>query len=163
MTERKNNKRLGISVKDIENENLKEKLKKTLLLIKEISDKKANDFQKSVKKFKNDENYEYKQILIERHFLFRAIQEINEELTKNKEGFLIDLGDMVRDLFDDQTLFYWEGKGYFDFDTNTLNINSANEDLYYLDLVIKEHTKDKELVSHLKKLETNLPVLYISA
>ena len=50
MTERKNNKRLGISVKDIENENLKEKFKKTLLLIKEISDKKANDFQKSVKK-----------------------------------------------------------------------------------------------------------------
>ena len=148
MTERKNNKRLGISVKDIENENLKEKFKETLLLIKEISDKKANDFQKSVKKFKNDENYEYKQILIERHFLFRAIQEINEELTKNKEGFLIDLGDMVRDLFDDQTLFYWEGKGYFDFDTNTLNINSANEDLYYLHLVIKEHTNDKELVSH---------------
>ena len=163
MTERKNNKRLGISVKDIENENLKEKFKKTLLLIKEISDKKANDFQKSVKNFKNNENYEFKHILIERHFLFRAIQEINEELTKNKEGFLIDLGDMVRDLFDDQTLFYWEGKGYFDFDTNTLNINSTNEDLYYLDLVIKEHTKDKELVSHLKKLETNLPVLYVSA
>ena len=154
---------MRISVKDIANENLKEKFKKILPLIKEISDKKANDFQKSVKKFKNDENYEYKQILIERHFLFRAIQEINEELTKNKEGFLIDLGDMVRDLFDDQTLFYWEGKGYFDFDTNTLNINSANEDLYYLDLVIKEHTKDKELVSHLKKLETNLPVLYVSA
>ena len=163
MTERKNNKRLGISVKDIENENLKEKFKKTLLLIKEISDKKANDFQKSVKKFKNDENYEFKQILIERHFLFRAIQEINEELTKNKEGFLIDLGNVVRDFFDDQTLFYWEEKEYFDFDTNTLNINSANEDLYYLDLVIKEHTKDKELVSHLKKLETNLPVLYVSA
>ena len=154
---------MRISVKDIANENLKEKFKKILPLIKEISDKKANDFQKSVKKFKNDENYEYKQILIERHFLFRAIQEINEELTKNKEGFLIDLGDMVRDLFDDQTLFYWEGKGYFDFDTNTLNINSANEDLYYLDLVIKEHTKDKELISHLKKLETNLPVLYVSA
>ena len=163
MTERRNNKYLGISVKDIENENLKEKFKKILPLIKEISDKKANDFQKSVKKFKNDENYEYKQILIERHFLFRAIQEINEELTKNKEGFLIDLGDMVRDFFDDQTLFYWEEKEYFDFDTNTLNINSANEDLYYLDLVIKEHTKDKELVSHLKKLETNLPVLYVSA
>ena len=110
MTERRNNKYLGISVKDIENENLKEKFKKILPLIKEISDKKANDFQKSVKKFKNDENYEYKQILIERHFLFRAIQEINEELTKNKEGFLIDLGDMVRDFFDDQTLFYWEEK-----------------------------------------------------
>ena len=63
-----------------------------------------------LKKFKNDENYEFKHILIERHFLFRAIQEINEELTENKERFLIDLGDMVRDFFDEQTLFYWEEK-----------------------------------------------------
>ena len=63
-----------------------------------------------LKKFKNDENYEFKHILIERHFLFRAIQEINEELTENKEGFLIDLGDMVRDFFDEQTLFCWEEK-----------------------------------------------------
>ena len=163
MIERKNNKRFRIFVKDIENENLKEKFKNILPLIKEISDKKVNDFQKSVKKFKNDENYEFKHILIERHFLFKTIQEINEKLTKNKEVFLIDLGDMVRNFFDDQTLFYWEEKGYFDFDTNTLNINSENEDLYYLDLVIKEHTKDKELISHLKKLETNLPVLYVSA
>ena len=163
MIERKNNKRFRIFVKDIENENLKEKFENILPLIKEISDKKVNDFQKSVKKFKNDENYEFKHILIERHFLFKTIQEINEKLTKNKEVFLIDLGDMVRNFFDDQTLFYWEEKGYFDFDTNTLNINSANEDLYYLDLVIKEHPKDKELISHLKKLETNLPVLYVSA
>ena len=163
MVERKNNKSLHISVKDIENEKLKEKSKYIPSLIKEISDKKANDFQKLVKKFKNDENYEFKHILIERDFLFRAIQEINEDLTRNKEGFLIDLGDMVRYFFDEQTLFYWEEKGYFDFDTNTLNINSANEDLYYLDLVIKEHTKDKELISHLKKLETNIPVLYVSA
>ena len=75
--------------------------------------------------------------------MFEAIQEINEELTKNKDGFLIDLGDMVRNFFDEQTLFHWEEKGYFDFDTITLNINSANEDLCYLDLVIQEHTKDK--------------------
>ena len=95
--------------------------------------------------------------------MFRAIQEINEDLRKNKEEFLIDLGDMVRDFFDKQTLFYWEEKGFFDFDTNTLNINSANEDLYYLELVIKKHTKDRELISHLKKLEINLPMFYVSA
>ena len=89
MTARKN-KRLHNPVKNIENE----KRLKILPLIKEISDKKANDFQKSVKKFKNDENYEFKHILIERHFMFIAIQEINEELRKDKEGFLIDLGDM---------------------------------------------------------------------
>ena len=59
---------------------------------------------------------------------------------------------MVRDFFDDQTIFYWERKGYYDFDTNTLNINSARKDLYYLDLVIEENTKDIELVSHLAKI-----------
>ena len=63
---------------------------------------------------------------------------------------------------DEQTLFHWEEKGYFGFDTINLNINSVNEDLYYLDLVIQEHAKDKELISHLKKLETNLLVLSIS-
>ena len=97
---------MRISVKNIENEKLKEKFEKILPLIREISDKKANDFQKSVKKFQNDENYEFKNILVERHFLLRAIQEINEELTKNKEAFLIDLGDLVKDFFDDQTIFY---------------------------------------------------------
>ena len=38
MIERKNNKRLHISVKDIENEKLKEKFKNISSLIKEISD-----------------------------------------------------------------------------------------------------------------------------
>ena len=40
MIERKNNKRLHISVKDIENEKLEEKLKNISSLIKESSDKK---------------------------------------------------------------------------------------------------------------------------
>ena len=43
-----------ISVKNIENEKLKEKFEKILPLIREISDKKAN----------NDENYEFKNIII---------------------------------------------------------------------------------------------------
>ena len=51
--------------------------------------KESKDFEKAVKKFKKDENYDFKNILIERHFLFKAVQEVNEELTKNKEGFLI--------------------------------------------------------------------------
>ena len=45
---------MRISVKNIENEKLKEKFEKILPLIREISDKKA----------KNDENYEFKNIII---------------------------------------------------------------------------------------------------
>ena len=56
-------------------------------MINEIKDKKIKDFEESVKTFKNDENYEFKNLLLERYFFFKAVQEINEELTKNKEGF----------------------------------------------------------------------------
>ena len=68
MTETKNNKCLCIPVNYIEDKNLKEKFKKILPLIEEITNRRSNDFKKSVKKFKNDENYEFRHALIERHF-----------------------------------------------------------------------------------------------
>ena len=132
-------------------------------MINEIKDKKIKDFEESVKTFKNDENYEFKNLLLERYFFFKAVQEINEELTRNKEGFSVDFTNELRTFFDEQTLFYWEEKGYFNYDNSRLYVNLAKEDLYYLDLVIKEHTKDKEFISNFKKLETNLSVLYIGA
>ena len=132
-------------------------------MFNEIKDKKIKDFEESVKTFKNDENYEFKNLLLERYFFFKAVQEINEELTRNKEGFLVDFTNELRTFFDEQTLFYWEEKGYFNYDNSRLYVNLAKEDLYYLDLVIKEHTKDKEFISNFKKLETNLSVLYIGA
>ena len=132
-------------------------------MINEIKDKKIKDFEESVKTFKNDENYEFKNLLLERYFFFKAVQEINEELTRNKEGFLVDFTNELRTFFDEQTLFYWEEKGYFNYDNSRLYVNLAKEDLYYLDLVIKEHTKDKEFISNFKKLETNFSVLYIGA
>ena len=132
-------------------------------MINEIKDKKIKDFEESVKTFKNDENYEFKNLLLERYFFFKAVQEINEELTRNKEGFLVDFTNELRTFFDEQTLFYWEEKGYFNYDNSRLYVNLAKEDLYYRDLVIKEHTKDKEFISNFKKLETNLSVLYIGA
>ena len=38
----------------------------------------------------------------------------------------------------------------------------ASRDLQYLDLVIKEHTNDKEVIPNLKKLETAIPVLFVN-
>ena len=52
MTEIKNNKGLHILIKNIENEKLKQIFKKILPLIKEILDKKANDFQKNLRMMK---------------------------------------------------------------------------------------------------------------
>ena len=38
--------------------------------------------------------------------MFKAAHEINEELTKNKEGFLVGFVDEAYNLFDNQTLLY---------------------------------------------------------
>ena len=52
MTEIKNNRGLHILIKNIENEKLKQIFKKILPLVKEILDKKANDFQKNLRMMK---------------------------------------------------------------------------------------------------------------
>ena len=55
-----------------------------------------------------------------------------------------------------------ELKGYYNVDENMLDVKLASRDLQYLELVIKKHTDDKELIPNLKKLETTLPVLYVN-
>ena len=124
--------------------------------------KKSKDFEKAIKKFKNDKNWEFKNLMIERHFLFKALKEINEELTKNKEGFLIDFTSKLHKFFNDQTLFYWRMKRFITED-EILGINLVDKDFYYLDLVIKQNTNDNEFIPYIDKLETDLPVIYADA
>ena len=162
MNEKKNNKHPAPTlINEIKNEKIKEKLINILNLIDVISDKKRNDFEESVKNFTNDKNYNLTNFLLERHFISKAVQEINEKFTKNKEGFLLDFVDEAYNVFDEQTLLYWEEQGYYDYEDETLNKSAINEDFYYLDLLIKKHTKDKTFIPHFKKLENNLPRLYI--
>ena len=85
--------------------------------------------KKQWKKFKKDENYDFKNILIERHFLFKAVQEVNEELTKNKEGFLIGFTSRWHKFFNEQPLFNWKIKGYMTED-EWLGINLVHKDFY---------------------------------
>ena len=162
MVEKKNNKHPAPTlIDDIKNEKIKEKLINILNLIDVISDKKINEFQESVKNFTNDKNYNLTNFLLERHFIFKAVQEINEKFTKNKEGFLLDFVDEAYNVFDEQTLLYWEERGYYDYEDETFNKSAINTDFYYLDPLIKKPTKDKTFIPHFKKLETNLPRLYI--
>ena len=72
----------NIILNNPENERFREKLKEIAPLIIEIKNKKSKNFQKTVQKFKNDENYEFNHPLIERHFLFKALNK-NILLTKN--------------------------------------------------------------------------------
>ena len=87
MIEKENNKHLTIINSDAKNEIFREKLKNIVPLIIEVKNKKSKDFENAVKAFKNDENYEFKNIVIERHFLFKAIKEVNENLKQIKKDF----------------------------------------------------------------------------
>ena len=93
--------------------------------------------------------------------MFKAVYETNEKLTKNKEGFLLHFADEAYNVFDEQTLLYWEQKGYYDYEDEALNKNAIYENFYYFDSLIRKHRKDKKVNKHFEKLETNLPKLYI--
>ena len=81
-------------------------------------------------------------MLVDRHFFFRAIQEINKELIKNIKEFLIDITTALHKFFDQEALVYWELKGYY----------NVQENIQCLELLIKEHTNDEELIPYLKKI-----------
>ena len=51
--------------------------------------KKINDFEESVRKFSNVKNYTLTNLLLKRHFLLKAVQEVNKELTEKKKIFAI--------------------------------------------------------------------------
>ena len=107
--------------------------------------------KKQLKHFTSSENYTLTDFLLERNFMFKAIYEINEELTKNKEVFLIHFVNEAYNLFDDQTLLYREEKGYYDYEDQTFDKNGINEGLYYLDSLIKKHIKNKKFIKLFKK------------
>ena len=139
--EKENNKDPTIILNNTKNERFREKIKEFAPLVTKIKEEKSKNFQKAVKKFKNDENYELNHALIERHFLFKALQEVNELLTKHNEGFLLDFSTNFHYIFRHQLLIYCELKGYCTND-GLLNANLMDNNFYYLDQVIKQNTND---------------------
>ena len=99
MIEKENKEYSTVIINNPKNEKFREKWKNTVpIIIIIIIIKKKNN------------------IIINKKTLFKAIQEINEDLTKNKEGFLIDFSTKLHKWFDDQTLFDWRMKGYINED-----------------------------------------------
>ena len=56
--EKENNKDPTIILNNTKNERFREKIKEFAPLVTKIKEEKSKNFQKAVKKFKNDENYE---------------------------------------------------------------------------------------------------------
>ena len=73
------------SIDDIKDEKFKAHLKSISTLIDEIKDRKVNEFEESIRKFSNDKNYKFTNLLLKRHFLIKAVQEVNKELIEKKK------------------------------------------------------------------------------
>ena len=159
MNEAHRNKFLSYITNNAKDEETREKLKYLFPSVIENRNKKSKGFQKLVKKFKNDENYEIIHPLIEIQFLFKAVQKLNEEVVKNKKK-LVDLTDRIYELFRRQTMLYCKRKEFYNEDGD-LDENAINEEFNYIEQVIKQHTNDQEFIPWIKKLETNLPTSYI--
>ena len=160
MNEADRNKFLTYITNNVKDEETREKLKYSLLSVIENRNKKSKDFQKSVKKFKNDENYKFIHPLIERQFLFKAVQELSEEVVKNKERILVDFTDRIYEYFRRQAKLYCKRKGFYNRDGD-LDEDAVNEEFNYIEQVIKQHINDEESIPWIKKIETNLPTSYI--
>ena len=97
MNEADRNNFLTYITNNAKDEETRGKLKYFFLLLK-IGIKTAKTFKNQLKNL-NDENYKFIHPLMERHFLFKAVQELNKEVVKNKEGVLVDFTDRIYEYF----------------------------------------------------------------
>ena len=96
---------------------------------------------------------------LKRHFLIKAVQEVNKELIE-KKLFRVDFSYDACLFFYNQTEFYWKQERYYN-DDGTISKFKVNQYGYVLDLITKTHTNDKKLILFPKELKTNLPVLNV--
>ena len=140
------------SIDDIKDKKLKAHVKSIPTLIDEIKDKKINDFEKSVRKFSGEKNYELTNLLLTRHFLITAVQEVNKELIKKKKIFRVDFSFDACLFFYNQTEFYWKKEGCYN-DDGTISKFKVNQNSYVLDLIIQKHTNNKKFRMFPKELK----------
>ena len=128
---------------------LKTHLKSIPTPIDEIKDKKINEFEEPVRNFTNDKNYKLTNLLLIRHFLIKAAQEVNKKLIKKKKVFRVDFSYDAYLFFHNQTEFYWKKEGYYN-DDGIISKFYLNQDHYILDLIIKKHTNDQKFIMYQK-------------
>ena len=68
-----------------------------------------------------DYTYEMNDPLLTRHFLFKAIEEVNDDLIKNKKPYTVDFGYETAKHFINETEAYWQKQGFYNDDV-TLNL-----------------------------------------
>ena len=105
--------------------------------------------------------YELENLILHRYFLIKRFEEINQELKKDNRQFRIDFDDNTYKYFDEQNYNYFKKEGCI-IDNDGLLYFKMCEEVYALDLIIRENTNDKELKFLPKKIKCKLPIYEIA-
>ena len=82
-----------------------------------------------------EHTYEINDPLLITHFLFKAVEEENNDLIKNKKPYRVDFGDDAGNHFIKETRAYWEIYNFYN-DDGTLNHLELGRHMETLDLII---------------------------
>ena len=145
----------------IKNDHLRKELESITDILSNIRDKKIEDFLKIFRKA-IDRTFEMKDPILNRHFLSKAGEEVNDDLVKNNKPYRVDFGDEACTFFINETKPYWEKHGFYNND-GTLNHFRLGRHMETLDLIIRRYSDDgPKLILYQKKLkETDLVILFL--
>ena len=142
-------------INKINNKKLKRKCENIEEYIIEFMNKKSADLHKSLAKTNNHLSLHTNHQILAQHFLLRAVEDVNIELTKNNAGFIIDVSDGLYDYFQTKII------NHIDYMINTLDLETLYDDMMDINSLIKKHTRDSKLLFKLNKQNTNLPTFYL--
>ena len=107
-------------INGIKNDQLRKEFENTIHIVFNIRDKKIEEFLKYFR-IAIDYTYEMNDPLLTRHFLFKAIEEVNADLIKNNKLYRVDFGYEIAKHFINETEAYWQKQGFYN-DNGTLNL-----------------------------------------
>ena len=126
-------------IDSIKNEKLKEQFIDINGYIKKFVDKETRDYCDHVKKISSYKCSELDNPLLHRRFFFKAIKEINNELSEDNAGFLVDITSDLRALFNQQTIVYHRKYWYYDLKKEVICLQLLGMDLYKLKSLVKDN------------------------
>ena len=107
-------------INGIKNDQLRKEFENTIHIVFNIRNKKIEEFLKYFR-IAIDYTYEMNDPLLTRHFLFKAIEEVNADLIKNNKLYRADFGYEISKHFINETEAYWQKQGFYN-DNGTLNL-----------------------------------------
>ena len=107
-------------INGIKNDQLRKEFENTIHIVFNIRNKKIEEFLKYFR-IAIDYTYEMNDPLLTRHFLFKAIEEVNADLIKNNKLYRADFGYEIAKHFINETEAYWQKQGFYN-DNGTLNL-----------------------------------------